>query len=320
MRRRTKDRHLPPRVHRKHGAYYYVYQNKWTRLGTDLPSALANYARLAGSADDSIAIVLDRVLADAQDRCKPITVTQYRHAAERLKSALVEFRIDQLKPQHVAQLLDHYRHTPNMANRMRSVLKMACDLAVRTGLAESNPVTSIPRLRERNRDRYLTDDEYRAIHAAGSPSLRAIIDLCYLTAQRIGDVLAIKLRDLTAEGIEFDQQKTGKRLLVRWTPDLRRAVANAKKLHGPTTRIYLLGQRNGKIRKYGGVRDLFNKACRCANVENATLHDLRAKSITDAKRQGLDAQHLAGHTTEAMTVRYLRDKERDIVQGPALLK
>jgi integrase len=55
-------------------------------------------------------------------------------------------------------------------------------------------------------------------------------------------------------------------------------------------------------------------------VEDAHLHDLRAMSLTHAKAQGLNATALAGHTSEAMTARYLRSKEVPEVSGPDLSK
>ena len=53
-----------------------------------------------------------------------------------------------------------------------------------------------------------------------------------------------------------------------------------------------------------------------ATIKACGFHDLRAKAITDAKKQGHDPQALAGHDTEALTVRYLRDKEIPLVNGP----
>ena len=38
----SKNGDLPAKVHRKHGGYYYVHQNKWTRLGGTKDEALEN--------------------------------------------------------------------------------------------------------------------------------------------------------------------------------------------------------------------------------------------------------------------------------------
>jgi integrase len=44
-------------------------------------------------------------------------------------------------------------------------------------------------LQRKKRDRYITDDEYTRLIEAASPTLRVIINMPYLTCQRIGDVL-----------------------------------------------------------------------------------------------------------------------------------
>ncbi|MEW8315899.1 MAG: tyrosine-type recombinase/integrase [Candidatus Thiodiazotropha endolucinida] len=317
MRRRKKDTHLPRCVHLKHGKYYYVKGGKWTPLARDLPAALEVYARLLqpkGKMDS----LIDRVIADAEDRVKPNTLKQYKQVAVTIKTAFCEFSPAQIKPEHIFQFLDYHRKTPNMANRMRTVLRMAFTHAVKAGMCQNNPVDAIPRFKEKRRDRYITDAEYLAIWKAGSTALRAIMDVAYATGQRIGDVLAIKMRDISKDGIAFTQEKTGKKLRVN-SKMVQAAVKSARAVH-PRNVIptYLLGQRNGKIRSYRGVRDLFDRAVLKAGVEDAHLHDIRAKAITDAKRQRLDPKALAGHTTEAQTVAYIRDRETEEVTGPIL--
>ena len=315
--RRT-DRNLPPCVYRRHGAYYYVRGGTWHHLGRDLSTALSEYARLAAPRDGSCAALIEQAIAEASKRVQPSTLAAYRRAGEKCKAALRDFRIEQVRQTHVAQLLDHYGATASAAtNHMRSVLKLAFDLAVSRGLCDANPVTAIPRRPTAKRTRYLSDAEYCAIWTAAPPQLRCIMDLCYLTAERIGDVLALRESDITAEGIQVDQRKTGKRLLHLWTPDLRAAIEAARALHGAHRRLLLLAQRNGRPRGYRGVRDLWARACARAGIADAHLHDLRAKSLTDAKRQGLDPKSLAGHSTEQTTIRYLRGLERDAVIGPS---
>ena len=326
MPRRRSDQHLPPCVYHKNGAYWLVKKNKWTRLGKDLPAALAEYGRII-QADKGAG--MEQLLRDTLDRAaarvKPRTLEQYETAARHITAAFVEFAPEQVRATHIAQFLDHLRDKPNMANRCRSVLKLAFDLAVLRGEALTNPVTSVPRHSTRARKRYLTDGEYRAIHAAASPIMQCIMDMCYLTAQRVGDVLRIHASDITQDGILFRPEKTtdltgeGKALLVAMTPDLAAVIARARALHGEVPRLLLFGQkRGGKLRSYRGVRDLFDRAAGRAAVADAHLHDLRAKSLTDAKRQGLDPQALALHSSESMTRRYIRDREIATVQGPSL--
>lgn len=316
MRPRKRDRHLPSCVYYRHGAYYFVRRGKWVHLGRDLAGALARYSRLLTADRGDMVGLIDRTLEAARPRVKASTFAQYELAARRLREVFIEFTVDEVRPKHVGALMEHYRDRPNMANRMRTLLKLAFSDAVRTGLRESNPVSEIAPWPERKRTRYLTDAEWQAIQAQASPALCCIMDLAYYTGQRISDVLAIRLSDVTDEGIAFRQEKTGKRLLIAHSPELRAAVERARRLHR-TTPLYLLGQRNGRMRSYTAARDLLRRAARSAGVADVGWHDIRAKAITDAKRQGLNAQALAGHTTEQQTVRYLRGRETTVARGPS---
>ncbi|WP_366523451.1 tyrosine-type recombinase/integrase [uncultured Microbulbifer sp.] len=69
---------------------------------------------------------------------------------------------------------------------------------------------------------------------------------------------------------------------------------------------------------YRAIRDGFGRARVKAGVEHTTIHDIRAKSLTDAKHAGTDAQRLAGHTSPSMTERYIRLRETDNVADPSL--
>jgi integrase len=315
VRPRGRDKHLPPCVFHRHGSYWYVKRGKWTKIGSTLSSALAEYSRIiappTGGCDD----LLDRTLERSKETVKPNTYAQYRLVRDKLKPVLAEFTPEQVESHHIAAILDHHRKTPNMANRMLTFLRLAFANGLTWGMCKTNPCYGVKRHVEHRRDRYL--EEYPIIWKRSPPQLRAIMDIAYITAQRIGDVLAIRLSDVTPEGIYFKQQKTGKRLLVN-APDLPEAVRRAKRLHSNVRGLTLFHGRGGKPLSYYGVRSAFERACKAAEVKDATLHDIRAKSLTDAKRQGKNATTLAGHSTEAMTNRYIRGRDYDLAEGPSI--
>jgi integrase len=316
---RKHDLDLPANCYRKHGAIWCVRRGKWQRLGKTLPEAMRAYAKLLEADTPSgLGDLLDDYLSDARIRDLALrTLEQYESAVIRIRLAFREFRPEHVRPVDVAQYLDAMKQTPNMANRHRTVMLGAFRLALRRGLVETNPVAAVAPFRERKRDRYLTDGELAAIRAECSDRLRCVVDLCYLTAQRIGDVLLLTERQITEQGIEVDQQKTGKRLIIRWTDDLKAVVDRARALQKSRS-LALFGDSNGKPWDYSAVRQSWNRATKRALVSDAHLHDLRAKSLTDARAQGLDPQRLAGHSTEAQTTRYLRGIERDVVDGPKM--
>lgn len=308
------SRKLPARMHFKHGRYYYVHQNKWTPLSRDYHDALVEYAKLIRPNSGGMADLIDRFLGDAKDIVRPNTLKTYGSAAEKIKKAMVEFRPDQVKPAHVAQLLDHYRATPAMANVIRNVLKQAFTKAVVWGLCDTNPVQFVPPAKSKKRDRYLSESEFAAIREKATPTLRAIMDIAYLTGQRIGDVLAIRYADIAEDGVQFRQQKTGNRLKVAMTDDLKGAIESAKLLHRSVRGLTLFHTRAGKPFSYWTIRTLWSRATEAAGVEDAHIHDIRAKAATDAKAQGLDSKALLGHASESAHARYLRSKEIPVAE------
>ena len=323
IRPRKKDRHLPPCMYLKHGAYWHVRGRKWRRLADNLPEALRAYARvhlasLSGGIDALAQKWIDQLDAELAEN----TRKQYMVAVAKIRSAFREFTPADILPTDVAQWLDSMADKPNMANRCRSVLKLMMDLAVRHGEAPSNPVVSVPRFTEKKRDRYITDSEYLAVRKVAQPWLQLVMDCCYLTGQRIEDVLSIRLSDISDDGIAFKPEKTkrsGKRILVAMTPELAEVINQARKAaQGNVRSLYLLPARGGKKRIYTVVRDAWRAACDEAKVQDAHIHDLRAKALTDADNQGLNAQLLGGHASRQMTERYIRLRKTDIATPPSM--
>jgi len=304
----------------KHGAYYLVKKGKWERLDSDYQGALLAYAKImGGKGNGGMPKLIDEALDSMRGRLADNTIKQYEAAATKLKHHLADFEPRQVLPRHVAALKLHMSDTPNMANRVISFMRMVFAYALEQQIVDSNPCTGIKRHTEKKRDRYISDEEFSAICDAASPYIRSIIEMCYLTGQRIGDVLAIRLADISDKGIAFDQQKTGAKLIVGMTPDLETVIAQAKALPRTVRGLTLFCTRGGgRPVSYETVKDAFRKACAKAKVTDATIHDLRAKSLTDTDKQGNDAQKLGGHTDARMTKRYLRLRTIDVAQPPKL--
>ncbi len=299
----------------KSGRYYYVHQNKWKSLSKDYREALIEYAALmADPLSGGMTELLDNWLADCQ--VKASTRITYQSAIQsKIKPAFVEFHPSQVTAPVIAQFLDHHKAHPNMANIMRTILKMVFDRAVLFGLAQANPVTSVPKFKERKRTRYMTDAEFHAIRDQAEPILQSIMDICYYTGQRISDVLKIQMADITGDTLYIKQEKTGKELNITITPELRSAI-EAVKPGNIRGQFPLFGRRV----RYARARAWFVKAAQEAGIADVRLHDLRSKSITEAEKQGIDGQTLAGHTDRKMTERYIRDRELPVATPPKMAK
>ena len=318
MRPRKSDPHLPRCIYHRHGAYYLVRRGKWIPLGRDLSIALAEYGRRLETPKGGMGQLIDDAFDAMRSRLSKSTRSQYALAARKLKDILVEFAPDQVKPVHVVRIKNAMSRTPNMANRVLSFLRQVFDYALEQQLIESNPAVSVKRHKEHKRQRLITQVEFDSIYAKAVPRLQVIMGLQYYTGQRISDILRIRVTDLLDEGIRFEQQKTGNRLIVRWTPALRAIVDRAKSLHGNVRALTLLHNRRGKPPDYRTVHLQWATAATAAGIPDARPNDLRAMAITAARRQGQDPTALAGHDDTRTTLRYLRDRETPLVDGPVL--
>lgn len=321
MRPRKKDRHLPACMYLKHGCYYYVKKGKWHRLDKNFQTALLAYAKLTiGNSDNGMPHLIDSVMIEMRKTLRKNTLEQYAQAAKRCKEVFAEFEPKQVMPKHIAAYKVSMSSTPSMANRIISFLRMVFKYALEWQLVDTNPCLGIGRYPERSRERYITNYEFTVILSHCKPHIQNIFLMSYLTGQRIGDVLAIELEDITEKGIFFTQEKTGARLIVAATSDVQSLIQSIMQTRRPSKYNRLFSSnREGKPIAYSSVKDAFAAARKLAGVEDVTIHDIRAKSLTDAKQQGLDAQKLSGHTDARMTARYIRAREIDVAQPPSML-
>ena len=317
MRPRKRDRHLPARVYLRHGAYYYVVSGKWRRLGSDLQVALAEYARIISLSSDTMPHLIDRAMPSIVRNVTEATATQYRYVARLLAEGFAEFSPAEVRASDVIRMLDAYADRPATAHRLLVVLKAVFGWALERDEVGSNPCIGVKRPAPMKRDRLMTAGEFAAIYAEAPERLRCVMDLCRLTGQRIGDVLAIQRSQLEQTGIRIKQQKTGTELVVAWTPELRAAVERAKALSGDVASLYLFAGRAGKPVIYRIVWRQFSAAAKRANVSDVRPHDLRALAATEAHAQGLDATALLGQKSARTTELYLRDKTPKTAMPPS---
>ncbi len=209
------------------------------------------------------------------------------------------------------------RAAPIGANREKALLSHVFQYAIRWGVAKENPCRRVSRNPEKPRNRYITNDKLELFLSVCPPFLQAYVGLKRLTGLRCGDMLSIKLGDLTEERLAVTQNKTESRLLFEWTPELGAAVEAARSLPRLVSGLSLFCTRRGQPYTPDGFRSIWQRAMAKvvkAGLERFTEHDLRAKVITDARDLGQDAQRLAGHKTSAMTDRYVKVRKVERVK------
>lgn len=195
-----------------------------------------------------------------------------------------------------------------MANLMLGYLRQVFSRAVRWGVIDADPTRDLAPFPTKARSRLITEQEREAIRAQASPTLACLMDLAYLTGQRIGDLIRIRYADIGVDELAITQQKTGNRLRIELNEDIRAAIAAARGLHQSVKAMTLFHRPDGRLLAYRTLYDHWTEACRLAGVTDAHFHDLRACAATDARAQGLDSKALLGHRSDSSHQRYLRAK------------
>lgn len=314
---RKHAKHLPANMMFRHGRYYFVKSGKWHPLAKEYGASLMQYADYVGT-PPQVQSVKDAVwhyIEHRRDKLAPATLEGYRYSAANLcavfgKIALQDFTSAML-----------YRYISEagtvQANRDKALLSAAFTHARNLGaFAGVDPTKRLQhRNEEKPRQRYVTDAEMTTLLANASPKLATIARFIELTGMRQGDALRVRIADLDDEGISYQQGKTGKRLVVLWSPELQAVTDEAQRLWRRFGRVYLFESKpRGKYagRPIGpytpsGLRALWRAVRVKAGIMDARLHDIRRKSGSDAESD-TEAQRRMGHADGKVTRRHYRAK------------
>jgi integrase len=334
----------------RHGAFYYRHRDgRWERIGSDLTAAKKRAALYndPSSVYGTTGYWLDRFLADCEERVKAgtlaaRTLADYTGNVVPLKQFFGNMVPEDIRPAQVQDYLEIGANSgrPVRANRERACLSSCLSWLMRKGHAPlvANPCMQVSGTQanpERKRERYVTDEEYRAVHAAAGTQVRLLMDLTYRTLQRPeSDILGWKPTILSrdehtkARILHFQQVKTKVWVKIALTPDLdaliRRAMGEPPLIGQP-----LVHNRQGDAYTYTGIMAMLTAAIKKANkgrADNARIpsfgfRDLKGKGATDMWKSGLPIERiqlLCGHADKATTEKYIKARWSEAAQPNAV--
>lgn len=326
-RRRSKETEkLPPYVYLAKGRYILrtydpdTKRQKETRLcagSATLAQVWACYESRTAARDVGTFRWLSRLYQESPQfiALSPNTQRDYTGARRRLCATeladdrlLGDLPLDDWTPPLVQRWQDHRaKSAPVTANREKSYISRVFSWGVARGYAHSNPASSVPRVRERARNRYVNDAEYldrlEDAAASGSPYVAPIMELAYLLRARLSEVLDLKRSDLSDDGILLHRRKGSRDIQVDWSPRLRDAISAALALHGPVAgRHVIKGASHGRASE-SSVQTAWRRLPWRPGRDQFTIHDLKAKGITDTTGDKLAA---SGHRDPRMLAIYDR--------------
>jgi integrase len=319
---------LPKRVYIRGGRHYYVVPGteEWKKLTLVKEGLPAMYRALAALTDQQARVDLMPAVAVRWHTFKVEAGDWSDGMVENMTPIVTEIgkRLCDYTPAEIttpiaADFLRHHLRHPRAYNMRRSVLRQVLSYAALEGLRDGhNPVDDIPQRKMKKRIRIVTAADIAGLKGAflearrGGETHCRILDTMMECGQRIGDVLKIKSKHLTDQGIEFDQEKTDAPLLVKWSPKLKTAIYGALEGRDCDPEDFVFVQSTGKPYTYAGVRSAWDRACAKAGVDNLHRHDMRGKAAADTlvKRGLKAAQDLMGHESITQTEDYIKGKLR----------
>lgn len=236
-----------------------------------------------------------------------------------------------ITPGHIRKYMDKLGATKEVsANRDHGFLSRLFNWAIERNYMKTNPCEKVKKFVEKSRDRYPEDWEYDLMYevalASSYPWLAPMMEISYLCRMRDSEVRGI-MEDIHIldEGIFVERSKGSANEITAWSPRLKKAVDDARRLANPNapTRIKnqpLFKGRSGgpitesnrktawtRVRKIAMTEGLVIDGVQVVLKEPFNFHDIKAKGVTDHEDKA------SGHRSKKMHAIY--DRKPSIIKA-----
>lgn len=323
-RRKTVHTDLPPRMvcrTLKSGKRLFYYGVARIPLGGDLNTAREQWAKLENAGIPDV-LKFPAIAQGYQRAVVPLlrksTQREYNRAIANLSEAFRTFSPEQIHGSDVKEYM--FARSKKIAGiRERAVLSSIFKWAIGTGKTNApNPCQGVSFSKQERRalgivgkrERYVTDTEYYEVWNKAPPFVQDVMDLCLLTAQRLGDVLRWTRQNIKEGVLQVSQSKTGAEEGIRIEGELKAVLERVQSRPRTIPTMYLLADDKGQRLSQGQVYYAFVEAKGAADW---TIRDLRRKAAKDSPDLET-ARGLLGHYSEQTTAQIYRTK--DSIVGP----
>jgi len=199
---------------------------------------------------------------------------------------------------------------PRAADMAHAVLKLLLSFGMAQGKLDHNilnyRLVPLRKARDSNRaDKIWMPEDIESFKATAPEHLVRVLVLALNTAQRKGDLLAMRWDQYDGKSIKLIQSKTGALVYIAASAELRDMLDNT-----PMTCARILANKSGAAWG-GGFDSSWRKAAKKAGVSGLTFHDLRGTAVAIAMAAGATDQEIAamtGHSQahlETLRIRYM---------------
>ncbi|MDQ6750389.1 MAG: site-specific integrase [Actinomycetota bacterium] len=288
----------------------------------ELPGMIVTGATLADAAAEWLRYVEhDRV-------CKPSTLTDYRHTADRIVRDLGSHQLEAVTP----EIIERWRATLTVSNRTVAkylvILHGIFRRAVKVWGLPRNPLTAVERPRFRVSDdleAFSPEEVWALVRAASSEQDAALYLMAAFTGLRMGELLALEWRDIDYAGEVVrvrrsynvhggvGSPKSGKVRSVPLVPDVaQRLAVLASREDFTTPEDLVFPGALGRHQDASSIRVRYRAVLQRAELRQLRFHDLRHTFGTLAVRRAEvpAVQAWMGHSDIQTTMRYVHHRDR----------
>lgn len=285
-------KHLPDRVHIKHGAYYYVAvvdgKRKWRhlcRVSDGEAKLYVEYAKAIRGTPSTMTAIFDQYIGSGMTDLADGTKAGYLGYIRRsLRPVFGELEPEDIEAADIYEFLDIRREqgAKIVANREIACLSSVFNFAIRRRLARYNPRLGVARNKEIPKSRYIRHDEFLASFEAAEDYVQDLMAGIYLMGLRPGEARNLLKSQITPNGIRWEESKTGKIKLIEWSSALQFFITRACSRTPESPYIFSnsLGGRWTEWAMHSALRRLRSRV----DGERWTWHDLRAKAESDSEK------------------------------------
>ena len=287
--------------------------------GNPVPSIRSNAKAPRSAAAPSLAEVAERYMSEhVEVRCRSATVAKYRNLLDRyILPELGNLCFESIGRERIAALQYKLHEIPTTANRTVTLLSQIHKAAEGWGIASEygNPCRFIRKYPERNRERFLSEEEFHRLGKALSemeaegricPRAVAAYHLLMLTGCRRNEILTLRWEDVDLEAgeLRLRNAKSGPRQ-VALSPS---AVSILEKLYLASDRAnpWVIASRR-RNKHLAGLNRGWLIVRERAGLPDVRIHDLRHSFASRALAMGESLPmigSLLGHRELQTTARY----------------
>ena len=323
------------RVYANHGTYYFVDRaGKWhrlTRVEQGEPAmmrALAKFLDAPAARPGSMPALIKEWREQVLPSYTAATQYDYGLMLAKLEVAFQDRSVEELDSHDILDLRDQWKGKgrARTANKYHALVSVLMAYAIERRMRKTNPCLEVKKLPLKKRRRYLTHDEFRRIvqgaligkdgrKVASGKMMACLFGLAYLTALRMKDLRLLTWGQIGEKVITVTPTKTRHSthatIEIEITPEIRQLLEEVRGL-GAVKGLTVFHNLKGKPYSKDGIETAWQRACERAGVVDAHFHDLRAKALSDALRNGLSIKAIAdsaSHASVTTTEGYLHGFE-----------